>query len=79
MLAGAYLATRKDGSVYYRSNITYKNKHISLGSFSTEDDAHTAYLEAFTLLSSTIKLENLCKIADYFNEDLNYLTGRKDY
>lgn len=26
-----------------------------------------------------IGLENLCKIADYFNEDLDYLTGRKEY
>lgn len=26
-----------------------------------------------------IGLENLCKIADYFNEDLDVLTGRKDY
>ncbi len=26
-----------------------------------------------------IGLENLCKIADFFNEDLDYLTGRKDY
>ena len=25
-----------------------------------------------------IGLENLCKIADFFNEDLDYLTGRKD-
>ena len=26
-----------------------------------------------------IGIENLCKIANYFNEDLDYLTGRKDY
>ena len=26
-----------------------------------------------------IGIENLCKIADFFNEDLDYLTGRKDY
>ncbi len=26
-----------------------------------------------------IGLEILCKIADFFNEDLDYLTGRKDY
>lgn len=26
-----------------------------------------------------IGLENLCKIADYFGEDLDYLTGRKEY
>ena len=26
-----------------------------------------------------IGIENLCKIANYFNEDLDYLTGRKDH
>jgi transcriptional regulator with XRE-family HTH domain len=26
-----------------------------------------------------IGLENLIKIADYFGEDLDYLTGRKDF
>ncbi len=26
-----------------------------------------------------IGLENLCKIADYFNEDLDILTGRREY
>ena len=26
-----------------------------------------------------IGIENLCKIANYLNEDLDYLTGRKDY
>ena len=26
-----------------------------------------------------IGIENLCKIANYFNEDLDYLTGRKEY
>lgn len=26
-----------------------------------------------------IGIENLCKIADYFSEDLDYLTDRKDY
>ncbi|MGN0426399.1 MAG: hypothetical protein ACI4F0_01245 [Agathobacter sp.] len=46
MLPGVYQATKKDGSVYYRSNITYRNKHISLGSFSTEAKAHEAYCVA---------------------------------
>ena len=26
-----------------------------------------------------VGLENLIKIADYFNESLDYITGRKDY
>lgn len=49
-LPGAIKAARKDGTQYYRSSITYKSKHISLGSFSTEEQAHAAYLEAKKLL-----------------------------
>lgn len=52
MLAGVYLAKKKDGSVYYRSNITYNNKHISLGSFDTEQKAHEAYKEAGDILTA---------------------------
>lgn len=51
-LDGVFLSTKKDGSVSYRSSITYKRKHISLGSFSTAREAHLAYLEADLLLRS---------------------------
>lgn len=51
MLAGAYQAKKKNGEIYYRSNITYQNKHISLGSYQTEEAAHAAYLEAAGLLN----------------------------
>ncbi len=50
LLAGVYITKRKDGTVSYRASITYKNKHISLGSFLTEEDAHAAYLESQELL-----------------------------
>lgn len=53
MLSGVSIATQKDGTIYYRSSITYRNKHISLGSFSAEEDAGTAYLDALKLLSDT--------------------------
>lgn len=43
MKPGVYKAFKKDGMPYYRSSITYKNKHISLGSFLTETDAGRAY------------------------------------
>ena len=52
-LAGSFQAKKKDGTIYYRSSITYKNKHISLGSFPTEKEAHTAYLQAGTLTTNT--------------------------
>ena len=47
--AGTFQAQKKDGTIYYRSSFTYKNKHISLGSFDTQAKAHEAYLEAMHL------------------------------
>lgn len=51
MLPGVYRAIKKDNTVYYRSSINYRNKHISLGSFSTEEEATRAYSEAAVLFS----------------------------
>ena len=58
MLAGVYIATKKDHSVYYRSSLTYRSKHISLGSFVSETEAHTAYLAALQLLESVISVDD---------------------
>ena len=41
MAKGVYKTNKKDGSVYYRVSITYKNKHISIGSY---DDENTAQI-----------------------------------
>lgn len=48
---GIYKTTKKDGSLSYRSSITVRGKHISLGSFSTEADAAKVYEEARQLIS----------------------------
>ncbi len=53
MLTGVYEARKKDGTLYFRSSITYKNKHISLGSYDDEESAHKAYLEAGRIASDT--------------------------
>ncbi len=53
---GVYEATKKDGSLYYRASLTYKGKHISLGSYSTAAEAHEAYLEGLQLLNSASSL-----------------------
>lgn len=50
-LQGVYPAYKKDGTKYFRSSITFRNKHISLGSFLEEASAHHAYLEASAILS----------------------------
>lgn len=62
MQPGVYIAYKKDGTLYYRSSITYKNKHISLGSYDNEASAHKAYLEASKILNSTTqKIEHYNK------------------
>jgi len=50
-MKGVFAAKKKDGTMYYRSSITYKRKHISLGGYSTMSDANAAYLEADRLVS----------------------------
>lgn len=59
-LPGVFPATKKDGTVYYRSSITYRRKHISLGSYDTPSKACAAYLEASSLIS-----DNSLSLADY--------------
>ncbi len=58
MKPGVYTAIHKDGTIYYRSSITYKNKHISLGSFDSEDIASQVYEEASHLLRTSCPLED---------------------
>lgn len=36
-------------------------------------------LSRYLLCQREIGIENLCKIADYFNESLDFLTGRSEY
>lgn len=70
MLPGVYTAKQKNGTIYYRSNITYKNKHISLGSSSTEEDAHGTYLEAARILNDTsVDLTNYTSHLQFLSPD----------
>lgn len=47
---GANQKTPKAKTAYYRSSLTYRRKHISLGSFPTQTQAHEAYLEGRRIL-----------------------------
>ena len=68
MLPGVYQAKKKNGTIYYRSSITYRGKHISLGSFSTEGEAHQAYLDASGLLETN----TACETCTSFSKVLSF-------
>lgn len=50
-LEGVYIATKKNGETYYRSSITFRRKHISLGSFPDALTAHKAYQMACKIIT----------------------------
>lgn len=56
--AGVFKAVKKNGSKYYRASITYRNKHISLGSYEDEDTATKAYSFARSLIKGTQTIED---------------------
>lgn len=49
-IPGVYPSVRKDGTPYYRASLTYNSKHISLGSYSTAEEAGAAYEQACAIL-----------------------------
>lgn len=51
MEPGVYNAVKKNGTKYFRASITYRGKHVSLGSYENEGDAGKAYLLAGEVLS----------------------------
>lgn len=71
MKPGAFIAKKKDGSTYYRSSFTYKNRHISLGSFDTEEEASSAYAEALSLVGDT------CINLTHYNRKKHILNFKK--
>ena len=70
-LPGVFIAKKKDGTIYYRASMTCQGKHISLGSFSSETDAHRAYLEAGLLL------KNHTLTVDTYESNLHLLSFEK--
>ncbi|MBQ8970125.1 MAG: hypothetical protein IJ073_02275 [Lachnospiraceae bacterium] len=57
-MPGAFKAVKKNGTVYYRSSITFRNKHISLGSYDLKAKAEKAYEEAQTVLYTPQRIED---------------------
>ena len=74
MLPGVYLNKKKDGTPLYRASITHHGKHISLGSFPDEQTAHSAYLEASSLLST---MQPAARLLEHFHQEQQILPFEK--
>ena len=46
LLPGVFQAQKKNGEIYFRSSVTFRGRHISLGSYSSQEEAHSAYCTA---------------------------------
>lgn len=51
---------------------------MSISEFARKVDIPQQTISRYLLCQREISLTNLCKIADYFGEDIDYLIGRKD-
>ncbi|MBR5900077.1 MAG: helix-turn-helix transcriptional regulator [Clostridia bacterium] len=51
---------------------------MSVSEFARKVDIPQQTISRYLLCQREISLTNLCKIADYFNEDIDFLIGRKD-
>ena len=52
---------------------------MSITEFAKKVDIPQQTISRYLLCQREITLTNLCKIADYFNEDIDVLLGRKEY
>lgn len=67
MLPGVFTAFKKDNTKYYRACVTYRGKHISLGSFDNETNASDAYI-----ISKKILDDSNINIDDYEQCSLSF-------
>ncbi|MBR2869782.1 MAG: helix-turn-helix transcriptional regulator [Clostridia bacterium] len=51
---------------------------MSISEFARKVDIPQQTISRYLLCQREVTVTNLCKIADFFNEDLDYLIGRKD-
>ena len=66
----------------YKQNFAYNLRlligDMSVNEFSKKIGIPQQTLSRYLLCQREITLENLCKIADYFDEDIDVLIGRKN-
>lgn len=63
----------------FAQNLKQLIGEMSVSEFAKKVDIPQQTISRYLLCQREISLSNLCKIADYFNEDIDYLIGRKEY
>ena len=65
--------------IAFSKNLKELIGEMSLSEFSKKVDIPQPTLSRYILCQREISLENLIKIADYFDESIDYLIVRRDY
>lgn len=63
--------------VAFAQNLKNLIGDMSVSEFARQVNIPQQTISRYLLCQREITLTNLCKIADYFNEDIDYLIGRK--
>ncbi len=61
VMTGIFKTAKKDGTVYYRASVTYRGKHISIGSSENMEEAVSMYETAVKVVKGD------CVIEEYYN------------
>ena len=64
--------------VAFAQNLKFLLGDMSISEFASKVKIPQQTISRYLLCQREISLTNLCKIADYFNEEIDYLIGRKD-
>lgn len=73
------LMEEKTYSMLFAERLKELLQNRSVNSVAKEIGIPQQTLSRYIHCQREIGIENLCKIANFFNEDLDYLTGRKNY
>ena len=63
----------------FAKNLKYIIGDMSVSEFAKKVNIPQQTISRYLLCQREVSLSNLCKIADYLDEEIDYLIGRKEY
>ena len=69
---------KKDYMISFSKNLRYYIGDASISEFAKKVEIPQQTISRYLLCQREISLGNLCKIADYLGEEIDYLIGRKE-